>query len=430
MRKFTNLLMKEIRDLVNKQLIISLAFMFLLFSMMGGLAKSEAKKAAATQKISLLDLDRSDLSGNLAKQLALMNFKINKIEAPDAAAAVDQVRAGDSTLLVVIPSGFGASVDRMEKTEIQTYTFLRSFSMGAIRKSEAVKALISAVNSYVSNDYLKKKLPGLDPNNLKNPILTREYVDVRGRTAEGSATAISGFVYSQSIFVPIILMMIIIYSSQMVISAIAMEKQDKTLETLLTMPVRRTAIVSTKMIAAGLVGLLSAAIYMVAFKSYMGGMMGDLSSAAAASKMSKVMSELGLAMTTQGYAILGLSLFFAILCALALATVLGAMAEDFRSAQSLIMPVTFLVMIPYFLTIFSDMNSLSLPVRLLVLAIPFSHPFLASQNILLHNYAGIFYGILYMAVVFLVLVILAARIFSSDRVLTMKLRFGHKKMGQ
>ena len=47
MRKFANLLKKEIRELINKQLVISLVFMVALFSMMGGLAKTEAKKAAA-----------------------------------------------------------------------------------------------------------------------------------------------------------------------------------------------------------------------------------------------------------------------------------------------------------------------------------------------------------------------------------------------
>jgi ABC-2 type transport system permease protein len=47
---------------------------------------------------------------------------------------------------------------------------------------------------------------------------------------------------------------------------------------------------------------------------------------------------------------------------------------------------------------------------------------------MLGNYAAVLYGILYMAVVFLVLVVIAARIFSTDRVLTMKLRWGKKKV--
>jgi len=212
----------------------------------------------------------------------------------------------------------------------------------------------------------------------------------------------------------------------MVISAIAMEKQNKTLETLLTVPIKRTSIVTAKMLAAGLIGLLSAIIYMVGFKSYMGGMMGMGRSMP--TTVDNVVRELGLVLDTNGYLLLGISLFFSILCALAMATILGVLAEDFRSAQSLIMPVIFLVMIPYFLSFFSDIRTLSLPVRILVYIIPFSHPFLASQNIMLENFAGVYFGIAYQAVFFFVLVVLAARIFSTDRVLTMKLRWGKKKL--
>jgi ABC-2 type transport system permease protein len=47
---------------------------------------------------------------------------------------------------------------------------------------------------------------------------------------------------------------------------------------------------------------------------------------------------------------------------------------------------------------------------------------------MLGHYPAVLYGILYMAVVFAVLVFLAARIFSTDRVLTMKLRWRKKKV--
>jgi ABC-2 type transport system permease protein len=125
---------------------------------------------------------------------------------------------------------------------------------------------------------------------------------------------------------------------------------------------------------------------------------------------------------------LGISLFFAILCALALATILGVLAEDYRSAQSLILPLMFLVMIPYFLSFFSDPKNLSLPAKIFLYAIPFSHPFLTSQNLMLENYQAVLLGILYMVAVFIVLIIIAARIFSTDRVLTMKLRFRRKRL--
>jgi ABC-2 type transport system permease protein len=215
----------------------------------------------------------------------------------------------------------------------------------------------------------------------------------------------------------------------MVISAVAMEKQNKTLETLLTVPIRRTSIITAKMLAAGLVGLISAGVYMFGFQGFIGGIGEEAARAGAQAGGggAAMMRQLGLYFSTSGYIILGLSLFLAILVALALAMILGVLAEDFRSAQNMIMPLMFMVMIPYFISLFADINTVALPIKLFILAIPFSHPFLVSQNLYLGNYGMIAGGLGYMLVVFVVLVIFAARVFSSDKILTMKLRFGKKR---
>jgi ABC-2 type transport system permease protein len=346
----------------------------------------------------------------------------------DKQKAIDETKATDTNLLLVIPQGFGQSLETQEIKEIETYSYLRTFSIVGSRSSVIINAVIKAINEYLSNNFLKKKIPDLSPEKIKNPIKSKDFVIVKDRMAEGKAEAIAGFVSSQSIFVPVILMMVIIYASQMVISAIAMEKQNKTLETLLSVPVSRTSIVTAKMFASGLVGLTYAVICMFGYMYFMKGFMGDISQAAAASGVTGVIQKLGLAMSTKGFIILGISLFFAILVALALATILGVLAEDYRSAQSLIMPLIFLVMIPYFLSFFSDPKTLSLPAKILLYAIPFSHPFLTTQNLLLENYSAVLYGILYMLAVFIVLILIAARIFSTDKVLTMKLKFRKKKV--
>jgi ABC-2 type transport system permease protein len=303
---------------------------------------------------------------------------------------------------------------------------MRSFSLIGPRGSAIVRGVISALNNVLSDNFLKEKLPGLDPSSLKNPIKSKDFVIVQDRMAEASASDVAGMVSSQSLLIPVVLMMIVISSSQMVISAVAMEKQNKTLETLLTVPIRRTSIITAKMLAAGLVGLISAGIYMFGFKGFMGGIGGDALKAAS-SQSGAVMRRLGLYFDTSGYLILGVSLFLAILVALALAMILGVLAEDFPSAQNMLMPLMFMVMIPYFLSLFADINTVSLPVKIFILAIPFSHPFLVSQNLYLGNYGLIFGGLAYMLVVFIVLVVFAARIFSTDRILTMKLRFGKKR---
>ena len=427
MKKFINLLIKEVKELITVQLFVSLLFTIFLFYFIGQMAKTEMKKAAQTQTIAVLNLDDSAFSNQLVSNLKTVNFRPEMIETRDKEQAIEKTKASDANLLLVIPQGFGESIETQNIKEIETYSFLRTFSIVGSRSSVIINAVIKAMNEYLSNDFLKKRIPDVPPENLKTPIKSKDFVVVKDRMAEGKAEAIAGFVTSQSVFVPIILMMIIIYASQMVISAIAMEKQNKTLETLLTVPISRTAIVTAKMLASGLVGLLSAIIYMIGFRYYMSGFMGDVSQAAAASGVTAVIQKLGLALTAKGFIILGISLFFAILVALAMATILGVLAEDYRSAQSLIMPMIFLVMIPYFMSFFADPKTLSLPAKILLYAIPFSHPFLTTQNLLLENYSAVLYGILYMLVVFIVLIVIAARIFSTDRVLTMKLRFRRKR---
>jgi len=420
MKKFTNLLKKEIKELITRQLIGSLILTLVLFYFIGNIAGSEMGKVQGVKDIYILDLDESDLSGEILRNLAFANFRINQVSVKDKDLAIDLVKKDSKiSLLLIIPKGFASSVSSFQPKEIETYSFIRSFSMSSSINSEIVNQIIVSINNYLSDNILKTKLPDLSPKIIKNPIRNRNFIVVKDRIAEGSITDVNNFVYSQSIFVPIILMMIIVFSSQMVLSAIAMEKQDKTLETLLTVPISRNHIVIAKMLASGIVGLVSAGIYMIGFRFYMGGFMGNTPNV----QVNEVVQKLNLRFTTDSYILLGISLFLAILCALALATILGVLTEDLKSAQSASFPLVFLVLIPYFLTILSDINSLELPLRVIVLAIPFTHPFLASQNLIFGNYAVVLYGILYMLVVFMILVFIAGRIFSTDRVLTMKLGF-------
>jgi ABC-2 type transport system permease protein len=419
MKKFANLLRKEIRELMTAQLIVSLLFMLALFYFIGDISKKEVERATAVQTISALNLDGSPTSKGILQGLAAARFEIEDLEGMGKEEAIEKTRGGKSNLLLVIPPGFGESLQDLDPAEIETYSFMRSFSLIGSRTSAILRGVVSALNEVISNDYLKEKLPETDPEKIKNPIRSRDFVIVKDKMAEGSAAQIAGMITSQSVLVPVVLMMIIIYSSQMVISAVAMEKQNKTLETLLTVPISRASIITAKMLSAGLVGLISAGIYMVGFKSFMGGLNSDVQSSTQAAG---IMKQLGLTYSTTGYILLAAALFIAILCALALAMILGVLAEDFRSAQTMIMPLIFLVMIPYFLSLFADFNTMSLPLKVFVLAIPFSHPFLTTQNLYLQNYGAIWGGILYMLVVFGILVFLAARIFSTDKILTMKLK--------
>lgn len=426
MRKFWNLLKKEVKELFNLQLIMSLIFMLLIFYFISVVMHGEIEKMQGPQEVALLDLDGSPYAKGLAQSLSSANFHLNPVKSQNKEDAINEVKGSGINLLLVIPSNFGEAISALQSPEIETYYFIRGVSVSSVGSSGVLKTVIAAMNDYLSSNFLKEKLPGIDPDKLKNPLKAKDFVVVKDRVEEGSPAEVMNFLMSQSTFIPVILMAIIIFSSQMVISAIAMEKENKTLETLLTCPINRNYIVISKMLSSALVGLVVAAIYILGLRNSVMGFGG----ASSGGLLSSTVQKLGLVFSLQGYLLLGASLFLAILCALALAVILGVLAKDVKSAQAFIMPLTLLVLIPYFLSLFSDFNTLALPAKALIWIIPFSHPFLATQNILLGSYTPILFGILYMFVVFAVLVYIASRIFSSDRVLTMQLQFKRRGFGR
>jgi len=177
------------------------------------------------------------------------------------------------------------------------------------------------------------------------------------------------------------------------------------------------------------VALFTSAVYLFGMNYYIKGLTDSVAPGAmtANSATSVAISQLGLTFSTTDYVVLGVSLFFGILAALSVALILGSFAEDAKSAQGVVTPLMVMIMIPYFLVMFLDVSSVSGAMKILIYAIPFSYPFLAAPNLLLHQYQTIAFGIIYLAAFFALFVFLASKIFSSDKILTMRLNFKRKK---
>jgi len=108
-----------------------------------------------------------------------------------------------------------------------------------------------------------------------------------------------------------------------------------------------------------------------------------------------------LALTMPDYLLIGISLFTALLAGLSLCIVLGTFAKNYRSAQTLVFPIT----VPTVL-------------RILVFAIPFYHPMMAMRALMMDDYSLVIGGIAYTAVFTVIMIVVAVRIFNSDRLLT------------
>jgi ABC-2 type transport system permease protein len=206
--------------------------------------------------------------------------------------------------------------------------------------------------------------------------------------------------------IPIAIMMLVIMGSTSVISSMGMEKENRTLETLLSMPVRRSHIVLSKIIGSAVAGLALGLIYMIGFFNYFNSLSGSSGNLAA----------LGLELGAGDYVLIGLTVFAALVAGLCLAIILGTFASSYRQAQSLTFPIIGLAMLPMMITMFMDFETMSPILKVVIFAIPFSHPMMAMKALMLDNYPLVISGILYSLAFTGVMVAITARIFTTDRV--------------
>lgn len=432
MRKFFVLLRKEIKELLTPIMVVPFVLMVAVFALMGQLVDfeeivDEEGGGGGGLKIVWINEDSGGLSKVLFTDLNEQGYELLELEGSFGESAVmsdaiDFARENEAMAIVKIPPKFSTDLRLMKTPTVEIYNLVENFSIISSIRSGAVDSLKIVLGEILSSRLIAERLPLLNPEFLKQPLKALDHVVIADKSAQISFSEVMSFVQSQSTVVPILLILIIIIAAQMVAVAVASEKENKTFEILLSSPVSRKSIVFAKILAAAFVALLFSGFYMIGFSFYMSNFDLGITSDGASSAL----ASLGVVITPFGYLLIGLSLFLATLCALAIAIILGILAEDVKGVQMVTTPLVILVVIPYMVTLFADVNSLSIWAKYLIYAIPFSHPFLALSNAMLGGEDLIIYGIVYEAIVFLLLIIFASKIFSSDKVLTFKLRWGKK----
>ena len=425
MNIFLVLLKKEIKELLTKQLVLTIAATLLVFHVIGKAVGSHNKASAARNTIVLLDLDRTPLSARVAKAVAAAKTALKPAPETDIKAALAAPEHAAENSFMLIPAGLEAEVTAGRPAGIEYYSRFRrqASGLGPAIAASRIRRTAQAASAEISSALLEKGLPGLSPAFLRDPAPATEFAVINGRTAQVSLSQVIGFIQSQSFFFPVAVFFIVILSAQMIMTAVASEKENKTLETLLSSPLDRRLLVMSKLAASTLIAAALSGAYMLGMRSFMAGVTGlgaDPSVAVAAA--GPALAELGLTLSGTGYMLIGLSVMFCILCALSIAFILGILSEDVKSIQTMMTPLMMPLMLAYLLPIFIDMSTAHAGLKFLLYAIPFTHAFMAPQNVMMGNIQQVVWGIIYQAAVFAAFVTLAARLFSGDALLTLRLK--------
>jgi ABC-2 type transport system permease protein len=401
-----NIIKKEFKELFTLGSVITIVVIAVVFGLVGQMIGNIGETMEEKPVIGIVDVDEGSLS-DIAMSVFSEKAKV-VYNGSDAEEGLEEVRKENGVALLAIPENFSQSIYANQPGQIEIYWIMKGAGMMDSISSGTVEGLIQAVNQGISSSLIQQDSLA-DPALVLNPTTRVETTFFKGKEIEGlSPSQLSNMLMSQSIVIPIVVMMLIIMAGTSVISSMGLEKENKTLETLLTLPVRRSHIVIGKMVGSALFGLIMAAIYMIGFSRYMSSFqMSDIN-----------LANFGLALSMPDYLLVGISLFVALLAGLSLCIVLGTFAKDYKSAQTLVFPITALAMISMFITMFKDFDTIPVALRVLVFAIPFSHPMMAMRALMFDNYALVIGGIAYTAVFTIIMIVVAVRIFNSDRLLT------------
>jgi len=422
MNNFYNLVKKEMKELITWQMILSLVFMVVMFGIMGRFIGGMEEEQKKPVEAAVLNLDKTSISDNFIKNMAQQgNVQMNTIDESTTERALEEAKQREEKILLVVPGGFGKNIEEKRAAELETYSIVKGLSLAGIRGGSLLE-IINTMNRQMALNFIQEIAPDKEAKDVMNPIKTREFVVVGDKTVPGNPVMLWSVVISQSIMIPVILMMAIMYSGMMVITSMGMEKENKTLETLLTLPVKRTSIVVGKMVGAAIVALIMTGVYMIGFGYYISSITSGVGEAATAT-----VKELGLVMSSASYLLLGTSFFLAILTALSLSMLLGLFAQDTKSAQTMNLPIVLLVMFPFFVLMFKDVENLPLALKVILYLIPFSHPTIAAKTLIFHNYLPVIGGVAYMALFAVAAIYICARIFNTDKILTARFSFRRVK---
>lgn len=417
LKGFTSILVKELKELMRdpKVLIGMIVLPLVMFPVLGlvmGYAVETAQSEARHANLVIVDNDGGEWSSTFINYVNnSMNVVIINNTTPQHVVDQGLLDKNNSTMLMLVPQGFSENLTRHVSGE---YNITARVTMYGV--FNAGGGIFSGIGGASAIGLVE----GFNRLVAPNLVVASQSSIIKGEIQEGVDSSILGsLLLTQSIALPITIMIMLTYAMQIAATSVAMEKEEKTLETLLTMPVDRFSILMGKVSSTVIVAGVAAVTVLVGYNY----MLGSMTAGIAGSIGSGVnLVELGLVPSMSGYLLLGISLFFTLLSALALAVVMSAFSENVRGAQTLVGYIYPLIFLPSMALMYLDIQSLPLVLQGVFYAIPYSHPSIASKAVVTGDYLTVILGIVYVLAFTVVIMYVASRLFATEKILTAKLR--------
>jgi len=338
LKGFTTILIKELKELIRdpKILLGMIILPLIMFPVLGavlGYAAQTVQEQAQKATLLVINNDGGNWSQELIGNLSTyMKVAVINNTTPQQIVNQDLLAQYNSTQFIEIPTGFSTNMTAHTSgnpnitATVNVYGVFQGGGIFSNIGSSGINILVNSFNRQVAPDL----------------VHTAQSTIIKGEIQTGIDPAtLSGLMISQSIALPVTIMIMLTYAMQIAATSVAMEKEEKTLETLLTVPVDRFAILMGKLSSTIIVAGVASVTVMIGYNYMLGSLTLGIPSATSIDLV-----KLGLVPSLFGYILLGISLFVTLLSGLALAVIMSAFAEDVRGATALVGYIYPLIYIP------------------------------------------------------------------------------------
>lgn len=407
------LMWKELTDLIRdrKTLFTSILLPLIMLPLIGLLGV-----ALVTQQpvlIAIIDLDNSSyhndylnitynsswVVSNLTNVLSRYgyNYTISSNESIVKNPKID--------LAVVIPEGFAKN-----STLLNTTARIIIYRKAGVQAAERAEATVNGVIYYLSIRLSDEKINSLSrrlnitivPQALRNPIQTRtEVVTITGVPAQPGFELKATFAR----ILVLALSFVVTPAASYVIDGIVGERERKTMELLISSPAPLNSIIYSKMIAATILGLITAVADALGLVAYM--------------FLLSIASGVGLGLIVDPMLLLihSITAFFTILATITIALPFITRTKGIRSASNIAGIVTTIGIVFFFTGFFVDYIRLPSEILYPLYIVPYVHSILVIQSYMLGYVLRSIIHISVLAIISIGLLVLATKTINTEKLL-------------
>jgi len=418
------LIEKEIKDLLrDPRIYIGLLAPILTMPILGLVISTVMQSSIETIsregiKVAVIDLDRTSTSREFMGFIRSLGLNVSEFPPLEIEDAIKELKGSDTRILIVVPNGFESNITSFRKAQVNVFFIVKSTGLTSIGIFSVVENVLNAYSKALVESFISSKSPEVNPEDVLNPLTTVSYTVVKDRVLKVSPGVLfNQFFMSSGIMVPIVLMLVSTSVAQIAATATAVENEEKTLETLLTLPIGRYSILMGKLIGSAVVAMLGTIIFIVGLIVYF---QSIFSLPIVAEEGLTISLELPTA-SFESYVMLFISLLIAIFFATSLGVIIGALSSDVRISGSLVGFVQIPIMVPMFMVIYGDVRSLPLALQIFIYALPPSYPMLIAQSMFFTELPfEVLLGVPYSAAFTVFLVYLTSKLLVPEKLLSLQ----------